>query len=549
MVMRILLLTLAIFSSQLAFALDKLSASVDKNPVLAGEYFTLSIVAEGKVKGTIPDVSSLSKDFVTSPVSTSSRTSIINGSVTSSTTWQLQLVARKPGEYTIPAFEVDGAKTAPISLKVVAQQTDGDSKDIFIKTELKPNTLYVQQAGLYTVKLYVGKDLLDGNLSDPVADTVTMTQISKHTEDYEIIDGRRYLVVTRQYLVQPQKSGNLTVDPPVFSGQVREGYRRMAVNALADEVALEVKPIPQQHADNWLPSEYVNFADEWQPSSSEITAGTPITRTFTLTAVGVTKEQLPEIKVEDVNGFKIYPDTSERKQMVRDGKVISQITASFAYLPQAAGQYTLPEVKLPWFNTVLNRTDLATIAEKAFVVKADPNQVVQANTTPNPVAGATSTDTQSQQPAVSASAVNPIGQFAIPLWVWAVCASGYLLWIITLVLYIKKRPVPINSNSPTAKPTTSQSANSRLKQAAKNNDAKQFYTALMDLVATQHTSFADWLNQQPDELQSDIKTMQQSLFKDGATSTVQLEKLYQALSKSERKKRAEPTHHLAPLFE
>lgn len=120
MVKRIILFLSLLILSQTSLALDNLTASVDKNPVLTGEYFTLSIIAEGKVKGTIPDVSALSNDFVTSPVNTSSRTSIINGSVSSSTTWQMQLVARTPGTYTIPALEVDGETTQPIEIKVVA---------------------------------------------------------------------------------------------------------------------------------------------------------------------------------------------------------------------------------------------------------------------------------------------------------------------------------------------------------------------------------------------------------------------------------------------
>ena len=61
MVTRILLLLSLLILSQAALALDNLTASVDKNPVLAGEYFTLTITAEGKVKGTIPDVSALTE--------------------------------------------------------------------------------------------------------------------------------------------------------------------------------------------------------------------------------------------------------------------------------------------------------------------------------------------------------------------------------------------------------------------------------------------------------------------------------------------------------
>lgn len=204
--------------------------------------------------------------------------------------------------------------------KLSLRDDEQQSNDIFVKTELKTKNLYVQQAALYTLKLYVGKELLDGQLSAPVSDGANFTQLGKGHEEYEVIDGRRFMVLTREYMIQPQKSGNFTIEPPIFNGQIRDGYRRMATSAVGNTIDFSVSPIPANAADNWLPSEYLNFSEEWQPKDAEFTVGTPITRTLTLTAVGVTKEQLPDIQLEDVNGFRIYPDASERKQITRDGK-------------------------------------------------------------------------------------------------------------------------------------------------------------------------------------------------------------------------------------
>lgn len=231
MVTRLLGSVILLITMMPAWAVDQLSASVDKNPVLVGEYFTLTIEANGKVSGQMPDTSALSAQFVTSPVSTSSRTSIINGSMSSTTSWQMQLLSRKAGEFTIPSFEVAGHQSRPIKLKVLAREQDGETQqNIFIKTELKPDTLHVQQAALFTVKLYLGQDLLDGQLSAPQMQDAQIAQLGKQSEDYEIVNGRRYMVVTREYLVQPQKSGTFTLEPPIFNGQIREGYRRCSLS-------------------------------------------------------------------------------------------------------------------------------------------------------------------------------------------------------------------------------------------------------------------------------------------------------------------------------
>jgi len=62
-------------------AATSLEASVDKNPVLAGEFFMLNISVDDSIKGQQPDTSALLKDFVVGPMSLSSRTNIINAAL------------------------------------------------------------------------------------------------------------------------------------------------------------------------------------------------------------------------------------------------------------------------------------------------------------------------------------------------------------------------------------------------------------------------------------------------------------------------------------
>ena len=87
-----------------SFALTKLTASVDKNPVLQGEYFVLSIGADDTVHGSQPDTSALLKDFIVGPTSVSSQTSIINGAVSRKTVWKTELMSRKQGVFHNSSF-------------------------------------------------------------------------------------------------------------------------------------------------------------------------------------------------------------------------------------------------------------------------------------------------------------------------------------------------------------------------------------------------------------------------------------------------------------
>lgn len=479
MVMRLLCCLLLIAAAPL-WAATQLQASVDKNPVLAGEFFVLTISADDSINSEQPDTSVLLKDFVVGPTSVSSRTNIINGEISKQTNWSVKLMTRKEGTYTIPAFTVAGVSSKPIELTVAKRsQTSEQNKEAFIKTSIKPTSLYVQEAGVYTVKLYLdnNKELLDGNLTTPEMENAELTPINKQSEDYELIDGKRYLVITREYLVQPQKSGVNTITAPVFNGRIRQNYRQMAVSAMGEDVDIEIKPIPENYSGAWLPSELVNLDEQWQPKDDTVEVGTPITRTITLTALGVTKEQLPDIDMPQVQGFRNYPDEKESNHLVRDGRVISQQTASYALLPQTPGTYTLPEIKLPWFNTKINRISYATIPARTLTVVPSTNPLT-------PTAPAIAEPQKASSKSHTPTNVQTVTQVTSPMWLIIVAIVGYGLWLVTLVLYIKKRH---QQSTPKAlsKSVTSVSLN-ELKLFAKQNNSSAFYNAL-NLYAKQYT--------------------------------------------------------------
>ncbi|CAH9050817.1 hypothetical protein PSECIP111854_00610 [Pseudoalteromonas sp. CIP111854] len=526
-------------------AFDNLTASVNKNPVLVGEYFTLTITADGKVSGEQPDTSALTQQFVTGPINVGSRTSIINGSMSSETTWQMQVLARKAGTFTIPAFNVAGKRSTPIELTVVPRSEDAqDQKDIFVKAQLSPSTLYVQQAGLYTVKLYIGKDLLDGQLTAPEINDAQVTQMGKQKEDYEVVDGRRYMVITREYLLQPQKSGSFTIAPPVFNGQVRENYRRMAVSAIADDINLEVKPIPNDYQGTWLPSELVNLSEEWQPADEQVTVGTPITRTITLTALGVTQEQLPDITLEQIIGIRSYPDESDRNQLTRDGRVISQLVSSHALVPQTPGTYTLPEVKIPWFNTVINKVNYATLAERTITVVADPNQPltslpIQAQVTPQ----------QNVEQPLANMLTPPIAQPKTGLD-WLLMGSGYVLWLLTLAIWLIRKPKTAKSNTQVAPLPTTNNVLAKLKVALGQQDAQSFYQALRALASQESPTLGldAWVAQfNEPELSSEIAKLQASLYSN-SNQSADLSKIYQILTQAIKNQATGNNTHLAQLY-
>ena len=354
------------------WAVTKLTAHVDRNPVMERESFVLEIVADDSVSSAKLDLSPLnSTGFTVGRTASSSQTQIINGSISKSTTWSIVLVAMNAGEYRIPSFELDGVKSQPLTVEVIktTQNAGQANQPIFLRNTLEQDTLYLQQTVKLVTRLYFSPqvELQSGTLSDPILDEAIVQQQGKDKETSEILSGVRYRVIERVYTVTPQASGEFVLKSPAFNGEVASGNRRRSmfstftqtkpVSAFGDDMTIEVKPIPEDYQGTWLPSELVQLNEEWQPEKTEFEVGEAITRTFTLTALNVNKEQLPDIEGQYPSGFKVYPDQSESHSVLRKNALVSQRVSSEAIVANQAGEFELPAVSISWFNTKTRRQE------------------------------------------------------------------------------------------------------------------------------------------------------------------------------------------------
>ncbi|MFY8272855.1 BatD family protein [Pseudoalteromonas sp. SSDWG2] len=484
--------------SHSALALSKVEASVNKNPVLTNEFFYLTITADDSVDKNKLDTSALLKDFVVGPTSVSTDSRYVNGVFSRKDSWHIELMARNPGEYQIPAFTIDGISSAPFTLKVVASNnSQAQAENAFIKTELTPSSLYVQQAGIYTVKLYLGVDLVDGSLTPPTLAEASISQMGQDSEGQEVIDGRRYRVIERNYLIQPQKSGTYELQAPTLNAKARKNYRTIGVSATAPDQLLDIKPIPAQQSGSWLPSELVDLSEQWQGLEDEVQVGTPITRTLTLTALNVTKEQLPDVPNEEVDDVRSYPDQTERTHLVRNGRLIAQTKTSVAYVPQRPGTYVLPEVNVPWFNTVTGRTQIAKVPAKTITVIGDAVSDTVKPTLDNDAKALA-------QPAVSTDESTSIA--------WYLVLPGYILWLVTLFMWWLSRKDKTTSKAQDNTQPPPVQGIKNIVIAIKNEDAKGLYHAIDTYAKANHGSIDAWLEYWSKEAADEFAKLRKSLY-------------------------------------
>jgi hypothetical protein len=365
----------------------EVTATVDKNPVMADESFTLKIVANGDLPTDAFDPSPLVKDFVVGRASTSSQTQMKNLTTTRSTSWNTVLIPRKQGRVSIPSINFNGSRTQPISLMVLPVSANAASKnaELFITTSVDVEQAYLQQQIRYTVKLHLAKNLQRGSLSSPKLENADIRQIGKDKEYNEIVDGKRYRIIERSFAIIPQQSGTFTIEGPLFEGEVLDNTRQnfgffnrsAPVNRVGPNQTINVLPIPSSYPHHWLPSDAVRLDDEWQVNTSGFVAGEPITRTLTLTARGLVEEQLPQINSQYPDQVKTYADQAETTTVEKDQTLIAQRKESIAIIPSKAGRLVIPPVSVPWFNSRTQETEYATLPEKILLILPSPIQAGQ----------------------------------------------------------------------------------------------------------------------------------------------------------------------------
>jgi len=489
--------------SQASYALTKLTASIDSNPVMSNESIVLTVIADDSVERDALDTSPLLQHFIVARTEVSSQTSMVNWSTTRTTRWQIVLIPRentiKADHLIIPALSVDGYQSQAINVKVIDQSNSTAKKqqDVFIDTQLSSKDIYVQQLLTLTVKLHIGVQLQRASLTEPTLKGATIEPIGTDNETDGIVNGKRYRIIERTYAITPEQSGELTLMTPMFSGdKVVQSRRRSAfssfgetkpINIIGEKLTLNVRPIPDSYPvdtnTSWLPSELLTLHQEWQPQNGEFKVGEPITRTILLTAAGLAKAQLPKIIMTVPAGLKVYPDQAELHSSLTKNQLISQKRQSFALVASQAGSYTLPKVTIAWWNTITNKYQQATLPEQTIIIKPN-NDLPQPTINNNQAANLT----QAKLPTSTAIATPVIIEKSYyPQWLFLA------LWLITLiawlshVLYLKRSE--LNTDNKTTNKGSKVNVNNHyqaLVAACKTNNGEQALNLVLPWLNSLH---------------------------------------------------------------
>jgi hypothetical protein len=481
--------------------------TTSRNPVALDDSFHLIYEADSSVDDD-PDFSPVYKNFDVLSSSQSTNMRSINGSWSMKKSWDLTVIAKDVGKFTIPAISFGSDISPAIQITVTNSSSPNSASpgdqatipaQIFLESTLDKKSGWVQSQFIYTVRLLRTVSITGASLSEPeTSDADAIIQKIGDDSQYQTTrNGVRYEVIERRYAIFPQKSGQLKINPVTFEGRVNSSQPRTIFDQFrmsgqlkrlrSKAVTATVKAAPDTiNLQDWLPSTHLQLLEEWSDDIQHIKTGEPVTRTITIAAEGLTSAQLPDLKFDEVSGLKQYPDKPVTEDRVNSNDTASGITGlkqiKVALIPGHAGSYTLPEIELQWWNTKTNKAETARI-EKTIITatgSAAANTAIDnpSNNASTDIASQTRTETVNDKPVAITAAPQPLEP---PYWKWLSLLLGFA-WLITLLLLFKKKKsdrVPNKQKTGTSS-TALKAVISAVEKHAKNNDAERLKEALIE---------------------------------------------------------------------
>ena len=490
-ILHTLLLCAALISSAAHAA--NITVTSSRNPVALDDSFHLVYEADSSVDED-PDFTPIYQYFDVLSSSQSTNMRSVNGSWDLQKTWDLSLIAKRIGKVTVPAINFGKDISPAIQVHVINSSTANSTSSgsqgtipaqIFLEGSIDNKSGWVQSQFIYKVRLFRTVSIASASISEPsVSDPDAIIHPLGEDKYQTNRNGIRYEVFERRYAIFPQKSGRLKINPSTFEGRINPTQARSIFDRFrmsgqlkrlrSKAIEVNVKAAPTTvNLQDWLPTNNLQLVEDWSADINDIKAGDPITRTVTIAAEGLTAVQLPDIVFDDIDNLKQYPD----KAAVENRPTTSGITGlkqiKIALIPATAGSYTLPEVRLEWWNTTSNKKEIATLPAVTLTVTgavADTSYALPAaveNTQP--------LDINASEDAITSSPDN-----TKPYWKWLSLFFA-AAWAVTLVLFFRRSGKNKRStrNQTSVNKTSSKAAASLVKQHAKNNNAAETKNALI----------------------------------------------------------------------
>ena len=369
---------LSLFSTTQA---QEVEISLDRNEIARGETVTLTIRIYDQRQGMQLDLTPLTTQFDVLGTRTSSQIRSVNGAVEAWTDYIVTLFPLEEGNLIIPELDINGTTTTPLKVTVTNEgpRSNQSNEELYLEIETNKESVYVQEQLLFTVRLYYTINGIRNPQFTELEMEDSVIQLIGSPNQYEkLIDGERYGVYEKRYVIFPQRSGPLEVPDILFRGEVTDGssnfvFRNLntrRVTAFIEGISIEVleRPAAVQSGDFWLPVSNLTLEESWSTDLNNLKVGDSLVRTVTMNADGLDGAVLPPFSPTEIEGLNLYPDPAEIERTFEEGAIVGTRIEVTSMVPVASGNIMIPEISIPWWNIDIDQLETTVIPATSLTI-------------------------------------------------------------------------------------------------------------------------------------------------------------------------------------
>ncbi|MGY3913997.1 BatD family protein [Aeromonas australiensis] len=323
----------------------------------------LIIEADGERQSSELEITPLLRQFAVGRV-TMSR---VNTPVQQLTRWQIPLhQSNSPAatEVVIAPLKLGNEFTPSLTLPSRATQTAAlpqppAPSPLEMQASLDhQGPLYPGQPVIYRLTLWLPTSMQNPALSELSSAHFTIRRLGS---DEWIAPAQAGLPgrLTRSWLIQANAPGLWHLESPRLQGQLtQQGGQPQRLSARAAPLEVRVDKAPATPVATRL-----TLSQRLEPATTG-EVGEPLIRILTLTMENGDSGQIqlaPLMVHQLPAGVQAHPDGEQQQERYRDGKLLFERQWRQTLVAEQSGDYLLPPIDLPWFNTQSGRIEQASL--------------------------------------------------------------------------------------------------------------------------------------------------------------------------------------------
>lgn len=344
---------------------------LDRETATLADSVRLEVVISGtRERNEEPRILGL-ETFRVSKGGTSSRLQIINGQVEASVEYTYFLKPKQTGEFTVGPAEITvkgkTARSGAATLTVEdVPEKQGDRGRLFLTAELTPQTVYVDQQVVYTLRLYRRIKVSDLSLSLPETKDLVFKKLGDPSEYETVYQGQTYQVVEVRYRLSPSQPGVYRMEPARMGMTVYEPRDRRRrgffddpffssfssgkpATVTGNALVLQVLKLPEDDRPAGFSGLVGDFKISAGLTPSQVRQGESATFTVVVTGEG-NINRIPDLSVPEIAGVKVYADQPVLDTDVGDRGLTGSKTMKWALVPEREGTFEIPSLSLSYFD-------------------------------------------------------------------------------------------------------------------------------------------------------------------------------------------------------